>query len=335
MKAIFSGLLERMNSGKDAVLATLVAHAGSVPRGMGSQMLLDDQGIVTGTVGGGVGEMQMTAFGLELLKKKACAAHTYELSGVSGDRLGSVCGGAITVYFHYIAAGDDAWRKLAEQLLERIEKRQGGWMIQRFHGAPALLDEEKQAVCGQCPEDAAALCRPFDVQTKACFAMPLHVGERAVLFGAGHCAQALAPILASVGFRVTVYDDRPVLARRELFPQAERIICAPYEQIGEHLKLEAEDYIVAMTSTHISDLTVQSHVLQADHIYVGMLGSKNKREYIFDKLLERGVPQEMIDRVHTPVGLAIKAVTPAEIAISVAGEMVLERALVRERAMEI
>jgi len=153
-----------------------------------------------------------------------------------------------------------------------------------------------------------------------------------VLFGAGHCAQALAPLLASVGFCVTVYDDRKELACKELFPQAENIICASYDSIADHITLEEDDYVVAMTSTHVSDLCIQSQVLRMDHAYVGMLGSKAKRAFVHGKLLEYGIPQAMIDRVHTPIGMRIGAVTPAEIAISIAGEMVLVRAQLREQA---
>ena len=172
----------------------------------------------------------------------------------------------------------------------------------------------------------AALCRPFAAGNEHVFVLPLEVGERAVIFGAGHCAQALAPLLASVGFRVTVYDDRPELAAAALFPQAERVICAPFDRIGEHLALAREDYIVAMSSTHDSDLCVLRQVLKAEHVYTGMLGGGPKRAFVSGKLLEGGVPQAWIDHVHTPVGLSIGAVTPAEIAVSIAAEMVMVRA---------
>ena len=333
MKAIFSALLEQMRAGRDVALCTLIAHAGSVPRGMGSQMLLNADGLVCGTIGGGVGEKEMIAFGLDLLSRGACGMHTYALHGREGQRLGSVCGGDITVYFQYIAAGDALWYALAEGVLERIEMRRGGWLIQRLNGGgSSLVDRSGELAAGDPVPEMDALCRPVSVCTQAYFAMPLYVGERAVLFGAGHCAQALAPLLASVGFRVTVYDDRPELACSALFPQAERIICAPYDCIADHIALDEDDYVVAMTSTHVSDLCIQNQVLRADHAYVGMLGSRPKRAFVHGKLLEYGIEQAMIDRVHTPIGLNIKAVTPAEIAVSIAGEMILVRAQNREKA---
>lgn len=332
MKDIFVRLLGQLTDRQDSMLVTMVAHAGSVPRGMGSQMLLSAQGRIAGTIGGGVGEKEMVRRGLEMLKEKQSGLSTYALHGSADERIGSVCGGDITVYFQYIPGGDAFLQELTQKLLESIQGRSAGWLILRLDGGlPALLGEDGVPLCGERPEESSALCRPFSVRTETCFSMPLYVGERAVIFGAGHCAQALTPLLSSVGFRVTVYDDRPQYADRALFPQAERTICAPFDCIDDHVTLDEEDYIVAMSSTHASDLSVMKQALQSPHAYIGMIGSKPKRAFVFGKLLEYGIPQERIDGVHSPIGLNIRAVTPAEIAVSIAGEMVLVRAENRGR----
>ena len=331
MKKCFTSLLEQMCAGHDVVLCTVIEQAGSVPRGMGSQMVLSAAGLVAGTIGGGAGEKEMIAYGLSLLAQRRSGAHTCALRGPTGERPGSACGGAMTVYFHYIAADDETWKALIGMLLERVARRRGGWLIQSLHGgAPALLDEAGALLYGERPADPAALCRPF-VRTEAYFSMPLDVGERAVLFGAGHCAQALVPLLASVGFRVTVYDDRPELAKEALFPTADCVICAPFDHIAGRLTMDSADYVVAMSSTHASDLLIMRQALAADCAYMGMIGSKAKRGFVFGRLLEAGVSQERLDRVHTPIGLGIQAVTPAEIAVSIAGEMILVRAQNREK----
>ena len=336
MKRIFEALLDRMEKREDTMLVTLTAHSGSVPRGTGSMMLLGREGRIEGSIGGGPGEMEMTALGLELLAAKRCGAQTYILQNRPGEETGAVCGGDIDVYFQFIAGSDAAWKSVAQCLLACIGGRRRGWLaLSLCGGAPALLDGQQALLCGALEGgEARALCRHHPVRTKTHFALPLEIGERAVIFGAGHCAQALAPVLASVGFCVTVYDDRPEVAKKALFPQAERVICAPYDDIAAHLPLEADDYIVVMTSNHSGDLCIQQQVLREDHAYVGMLGSRSKRAYVYEKLTEAGVPREMIDRVHTPVGLAIRAVTPAEIAISIAGEMIMIRAQNREHAAQ-
>lgn len=337
MRRIFEALKNRMDEHEDAMLVTVIAHSGSVPRGTGSMMLLGREGRIEGSIGGGPGELEMTALGMKLLSEKRCAASRYVLKNRPGEESGAVCGGDIDVYFQFIAGSDAAWKAAAMQLLARIAQRKGGWLaLSLSGGAPVLMDTDRAIICGVLDGgEERLLCRHHAVRTHTHFALPLEIGERAVIFGAGHCAQALAPVLASVGFRVTVYDDRPEVARKVFFPQAEQVICAPYDRIEAHLPLEAGDYIVVMTSNHSGDLCIQQQVLQRDHAYVGMLGSRGKRAYVYGKLMEAGIPKEMIDRVHTPVGLAIRAVTPAEIAISIAAEMILERTKKRADAAEL
>ncbi len=335
MKEIFAALLEQLRAGNDVMLATLAAYTGSVPRGVGTQMVLTRAGRAAGTVGGGFREKEMTRFGLSLLEGGCSGLHVCGPEGESGEALGAACSGQITVFFQYIAADDPSWTALAEVLLARIRQRKEGWLVLRLDGgAPALLDEDRLPVCGQAPQDMAALCRPFAVREGGLLAMPLAVGERAVIFGAGHCAQALVPLLSSVGFCVTVVDDRPELAAASLFPQAERVICTPLDRIGEHMALAPQDYIVTMSSTHDADLCVLRQVMQAEHAYVGMLGGGHKRAFIAGKLLEEGVPQARVERMHTPIGLSIGAVTPAEIAVSIAAEMVMVRAKNRKAARD-
>ena len=196
----------------------------------------------------------------------------------------------------------------------------------------ALLGEDRAPLSGEAPADCAPLCGDACVMRGGCLAVPLRPGERAVIFGAGHCARALAPLLASVGFRVTVFDDREALADAALFPQAERVICSALERIADRLTLTRDDYVVSMTSTHASDLCVMRQVLDAERAYVGMLGGQGKRAFVAGKLREAGIPQARIDGMRTPVGLDIGAVTPEEIAVSIAAEMVLVRAQNREWA---
>lgn len=327
MRELFSALHAQLQAGGEAMLATIVQHRGSVPRGLGTQMLVTREGRLAGTVGGGTCEQEMIRAGQAMLAERKSGAYACAPHSVSGE----ACGGDITVYFQYIAPGDAGWTALCEAMLARMARRQGGWLVLRLDGgAPALLSGERIPVCGDGPEGAAALCQPFARRVGDVLALPLEVGERAVIFGAGHCAQALSPLLASVGFRVTVYDERAELATAALFPQAERVICAPFEELDGQAALMPQDYVVSMASTHEADLRVLRQVLQGEHAYVGMLGGGPKIRYIRGRLLESGVPQTRVESVHTPIGLEIGAVTPAEIAVSIAAQMVMERAKNRE-----
>ncbi len=331
MRRLFEALLAQVSGQGDCMLVTIVGHAGSVPRGTGTQMLLNRAGRVAGTVGGGEAERTAIRLGTAMLAAGESGLHELAQRPRAGE--GAACAGGITLRFQYVACGDARWRDVADRALKEMEAGRRVWLIQRFSGgAPALLAEDGAPVSGEAPDDAAALCAAQPVRTQSCFALPLLAGERVVIFGAGHCAQALAPLLCGVGFRVTVYDDRAALADAAHFPQAERVLCAGLDRIADMLPLLADDFIVAMTSTHDGDACVLAQAMREEHAHVSMLGGTAKGAYVRGILRERGIPQARIDRLHTPIGLTIGAVTPQEIAVSIAAEMIAARAARRANA---
>ncbi len=312
MKAIFEALTARMDAGEDAVLVTVASARGSTPRGAGAQLLAGPGGLIAGTIGGGPGEARALETAAELLGERRSAVKRLELR--HGGELDSVCGGEQTALFQFIPRDSGEWRALAETVLERLEARRGGWLVLAAEEAPALLEAGPEGWDGRR------------------LLLPLPKGERVVIFGGGHCALALVPVLRSVGFRVAVFDNRPEFANAERFPEAETVACGDYAAISAKLELAEEDYAVVMTSGHRHDFEVEEQLLRRPLRYVGVMGSRTKTAYVNGKLREAGVPEEALRRVHTPIGMAIKAVTPEEIAVSIAGELIYERALRREAA---
>ena len=331
MDRIFAKLLYMMEKKIDTVLVTIIADRGSAPRGAGSQMLVGSEGRILGSIGGGAVEGRADAMARQLLEEKRSCCHLFQLHSGDKENIGMVCGGDVQVLFQYIPGTDDIWQALAGQLLDRTAKRQAGWLALKTDGsAPSLLTGGGEAVLGEAvPGNVTAEGWKPDSRADV-FCLPLPIGERAILFGGGHCAQALAPLLHTVGFRVTVFEEREEYGCRENFPTAERIIVGDYTKIAEHLQITAGDYVVIMTNGHSFDLEVQDQVLRGDFAYVGVIGSRRKTAAVNRQLRERGVPEEAIARVHTPIGTPIKAVTPEEIGISIAGELIYTRALHRE-----
>lgn len=331
MDRIFSKLLYQMEKKLDTVLVTIIADQGSAPRGAGSQMLVGEEGRIIGTIGGGAVEGNADAMARQLLACKKSCCHLFQLHEGAKENIGMVCGGDVKVLFQYISGEDPHWQVLGQMLMERISNRQSGWLcLKTDGGAPSLVDGEGLPVCGsgipgiQIPDG----WKPQG--NGEVFSLPLPIGERALIFGGGHCAQALAPLLHTLGFRVTVFDEREEYACRANFPTAERILVGDYNKLGDYLEFTAEDYIVVMTNGHSYDLEVQDQVLRGEFAYVGVIGSRKKTAAVNQKLLERGVSLEAITKVHTPIGMSIKAVTPEEIAVSIAGELILTRAVRRE-----
>ena len=313
MNGIFTTLLYEMEKHHDTVLCTIIADSGSTPRGKGAQMLVGDAGLLSGTIGGGAVEGGAIALGQTLLRERRSAVHEYKLRHNDGEDIGMVCGGDVTVHLQFIAADDPVWRELAGSVLHRIALRQPGALVLALDGgAPALQD---------APETDSTH-----------IALPLPIGQRAVLFGGGHCSLALCPLLTTVGFRVTVVDDRPELVTKERFPTADAVICCDLNRVTETVPIGEEDYVVVMTNGHSHDFAVQEQVLRGRYAYIGVIGSRAKTASVNARLREAGISEAAIASVHTPIGTAIKAVTPEEIAVSIAGEMICVRATRRENA---
>ena len=331
MNTIFAKILYELEKDHDLVLVTIVAEAGSAPRGTGSQMLVNMDGRLLGTIGGGAVEHQSEILALKLLEEKRSDLHDYVLRKNKGEDIGMACGGDVTVYFQFIDHTDTRWGELAGAVSERTSGRRPGWLVQKLDGGfPALLGESGELLAGEAPENAAVCQIPGCMRTENGFSMPLPIGERAVIFGGGHIARELAPLLKNVGFRVTVMDNRPEYADPADFPGAEKVIFGDYLRLDDYIDLNENDFVVVMTNGHSHDFDIQEQALRRRLAYIGVIGSRRKTAVVNQKLREAGVSEEGIAQVHTPIGTNIKAVTPAEIAISIAGEMIYERALRRE-----
>jgi xanthine dehydrogenase accessory factor len=148
-----------------------------------------------------------------------------------------------------------------------------------------------------------------------------------VIVGAGHIAQPLCAIGALLGFRVHVLDDRPDFAVRERFPEAERVHRVDFADPFATLPLDRRSHLVLVTRGHKYDYECLRHALAMDPepAYIGMIGSRRRVRATFVQLIREGFPRERVARVRAPVGLDLKAQTPAEIAVSVAAEIILLR----------
>jgi xanthine dehydrogenase accessory factor len=144
-------------------------------------------------------------------------------------------------------------------------------------------------------------------------------------------AQALAPVLSTVGFRCVIFDNREEFVTRELFPCAYDLIVGDYDHIDEKITVTSCDYIVIVT--HAYDLVVLRQVLDKNCVYIGVIGSKTKAASVKQQLLREGVSEETLNGINAPIGLRIKSETPEEIAVSIAGEMILRRAEKRSAAV--
>lgn len=145
------------------------------------------------------------------------------------------------------------------------------------------------------------------------------------LIGAGHIAFYTAKLAKTVGFKVTVVDDRPAFANKEKFPEADAVIAQEFDFALPTLKVTRNSYIVIACRGHELDQRVLEWAAMTEARYVGMIGSKKKVKTIFDTLKAKGVPAERLQRVHAPIGVEINSETPEEIAVSIVAELIKVR----------
>lgn len=144
-----------------------------------------------------------------------------------------------------------------------------------------------------------------------------------IVCGAGHVSYELVKIASRLDFYIKVIDDRAEFADPERFVDADEVICDTFEHLERYL--ESDAYYVVLTRDHKDDLICVKTIVSHSYEYLGMIGSKTKVKNTFEKLRDAGVEEEQMRTVFAPIGLDIKAVTPAEIAVSILGQIILEK----------
>lgn len=143
-----------------------------------------------------------------------------------------------------------------------------------------------------------------------------------VIFGAGHVGRALARLAPPLGFNVTVVDDRPAMLAPEAFPAGSRFFPTD-RRFRENLPpITPSSYVVLVTRCHETDEAALESILHAPAAYLGMIGSRRKVRVVFERMMERGVPQAALDRVKAPIGVPIGSHLPDEVALSIMAEVI-------------
>lgn len=333
MRNMLKTIGECLRSGEALVLVTVTASSGATPRGAGARMLVGKKGRICGTIGGGAVEYRSEQIALGVLEKKVSGQQDFSLTRDDVQNLGMICGGAVNVFFHYIPEGDAQTIALTQKAERIFETGEALWLLSNIGNGGALsLYTRRNGFYGS-PVPAwmtAHLSRqPKHIQLdgESFCVEQINGSGRVYIFGCGHVSQELEPVLTHVGFRCVVLDDRPEFAKRELFPSAEEVKLIDFTKVAESVTIGPEDYVCIMTRGHAFDTVIQAQVLKCRPCYVGVIGSRKKAAGVRKVLKESyGLMDEELDLVTTPIGMDIDAETPAEIAVSIAGQMIQVRA---------
>ncbi len=327
-------------------MATVLSHQGSTPRGAGSRMLILPDGEIIGTIGGGKVEAEVMQTASELFNSQTSQIRSFDLRARPDlDDLDVICGGQMTILIEYIDATAEN-NNAFQELQTTLNQGQNSFMVASLqqadgcvHIGKRCLIQENGKSSDNCPYSATDLHQLMTQARGTRIPVLLSAGEQAYLiepffmtgtifiFGAGHVAKQVAAISKMVGFTTVVLDDRKQFANSDRFPTADQVmVLDTFDTALQELNMDVNSYIVIVTRGHRHDQTVLSQTLKTDAGYIGMIGSRKKRDTIYRNLLDGEFTQKDIDRVHSPIGLEIEAETPEEIAVSIVAELILERA---------
>lgn len=339
MKSIFSEAAALCSAGIPFVWASIITQDGSTPRSAGSKMIILEDRIISTIGGGGMEGQVIQASRNEVLPSGRPQILAYHMSGDNNATLGLACGGDCEVLLAPIQSRDEAVfaaAASAEQsgtpawLFYILDERADSdlpfqlcanigceRLVGKFTGNPKfardiLLNPIRVAIHGDSVDGIRYLVD--DVGS----------APHMYLFGAGHVSCEVAKLAVGTGFQVTIIDDRSDYANAARFPDCDCIVISDFAQIPP-LPLDGHSYVVIMTRGHSHDREVLEWALDQPHQYLGMIGSRTKRDGLYRQLNDKGVPMEKLQAVKCPIGLSICAETPAEIAVSVMAEIILER----------
>ncbi len=334
MRELAKHIIAAQDAGLDLVLVTVVESMGSTPRHVGSQMLVSSAGLVCGSIGGGAIEAHAIDAARAMVGKALCSMESMGLQ----KSLGMVCGGGASLLYTSVRAGDARWREVAAALLRCLDDRTQACLVlscrrgeASFDGGVSLVDAADGLLAGECMPSGAISAESLSGLRHGrieddCFALPVAIPMRAVIFGGGHVGRATAAALARVGFACTLFDCRPEFAHTEGLPETCKAVLGDYQDISASVTLDKRDYVLIMTHSHASDFAVLEQALRRPLSYVGLMGSRRKIALARELMQKAGISPEALDAVHMPIGLDIQAETPEEIAVSVAAECILHRA---------
>ena len=317
-------------------VASVARRRGSLPMASTAKLLVTAGGARMGTVGGGCLEAEVIERCLDVIERRSPSVSEHELNAELAGDYGLTCGGIATIVVEpvypdatlaaaYTAAadvvrrGDRAlmttgldWSGGPHKSLRRLSAHT------RQAGADAASDTENSV---GTPLDAEKLpSLEHGILTELVAAAP-----RLVVFGGGHVGGAIARAATAAGWRVTVVDDREDFTDAARHPTAERRVTCDWHDLPPTLDLDDASWCVVATRGHQHDALIVDQLARRDLRYLGMLGSRRKVALTWKLLDGWGVPPERLDRVHAPIGLAIGADTPEEIAVSVVAEMIAVR----------
>jgi len=343
MTSIIRESLDLLNAGTPFALAVIISHKGSTPRTSGSKMLVRPDKSISGTIGGGLVEAKVMEACVNLLDRSRSEIMDFTLDQEIKAGMDMVCGGSLTVLLRSFVPPCPpeqihVWQVLADLEVEGkkalsvtriMADKTAETSLVLEHGevvGPAMLPKALMDAAGENRFAGPGPVRQV-YGLEQFIIEPLSRPDTVYICGAGHVGFQLAKMASLTDFSCVVIDDRAEFANESRFPHAAGIrVMDAFSNAFDGLDIDGNAYIVILTRGHLHDQTVLEQALKTDAAYIGMIGSRKKKKQIYDNLMEKGVTPARLEQVYAPIGVKIKAETPAEIAVSIMGEIIQVRA---------
>jgi len=309
-----------IGDGYKVALGTVVKTWGSAPRQAGSQIAVRQDGTFAGSVSSGCVEGAVIEQAQAAIDDGKVRLLEFGISDQQAWSFGLACGGRIEIFVEPIAGAEEELIALNKA---RHDERAVVRAVDLATGESWLLDPTSDSSSlGLAAADAATAdqCNCAEIDGRLWFLTVFNPPLELVIIGAVHIAQALVKMAALVGYRVLVIDPRTSFATTERFPSVGLTHAWPDEALAAR-PLTCRSALVALSHDPKLDDPALSAALKSPAFYIGALGSKKSHAARLERLKDRGLPDEMLARIHGPVGLAIGAKSPEEIAVSILAHM--------------
>ncbi len=316
---------EWIERGRTVTLATVIATWGSSPRPVGSQLVIDDEGRFEGSVSGGCIEGAVVAEALDVIDTGVPRRVFYGVTQDQAWEVGLACGGEIEIYVEKVQ-----WGSALDRLIELKGAGRSACLITDLNSGEKRVIPLDDSVAldllqGKLRSSVETFKhsernRVVDIDGRAMFLHSFHPAPQVIIIGAVHIAKALAQYASIAGYGVLIIDPREAFANAVRFPDVPINTEWPDEAL-KRMDIHSRTAIVTLTHDPKLDDPALEVALRSGAFYIGSLGGRKTHSERLERLKQRGFTDDMVSRIHGPVGLNIGAISPEEIAIAIMAQI--------------
>lgn len=315
MKNIATWILigNSLDKGIGVMLLYVLESIGSSPGRQGFFMAVNANGDMEGSIGGGMMEHKFVEMAWERLREQESKEQEirkqYHDKAAARNQSGMICSGEQTIFLYYVQPSDSTTIK---NIITSLEQNYNGALTLSSSGITfSTIAPEKDF--------------HFEMRSEEDWKYVEKTGYKNHLFivGGGHCSLPFSKLMRSMDFYIRVYDERKNLKtmQENVFAHEKHVIDS-YVQLKELIPSGINHYVVIMTFGFRTDDTAFRALMNKEFKYIGLLGSAHKIQKMFEDYRMEGISEDILQRIHAPVGLSIKSQTPEEIAVSIAAEII-------------